>query len=332
MLYILSCCLPSLCNKVGKVLVVSLIYLLLLFKGDGCQLRYAEEPPSQLNCRPFNNATKWRLRLACEVRTIDTSLPYTVHWFQRNIHNIIIHHHDVARQKSSTVERVIFGGDWIDDSFTDEMIGDYWCQAIPSYNESIQLTKSTVLAIRNISYYNTQLPVCSGPQFIRHDVPNRCISIVNGNIVPNANTYTTLTSSFISTTNTISVTSTNIRSVVSTSIIRSVVLTNIKSVNTKSMTSTMISISSYPLTLSPTHTSSAIKASSCTSFSNSLPVECSSSVINIQRPKNNNLLFIIIGIGCGSTIVLLIITIFIMIANIICKRRMKDKQNGKYSK
>ena len=135
---------------------------------------FSEEPPSQLDCRPFDDANNWRLRIVCEVRipVSQDLIEYEVHWFQRR-NDSLIDHGRMEVQKSNTVERVAFGVSWINKKFTNDMIGEYWCQAILTGQQlHAFLPISNTVTIREPNSYNRDIATCTGPQFIRQQ---RCI-------------------------------------------------------------------------------------------------------------------------------------------------------------
>lgn len=156
------------------ILIQTLVLLPVKTSSQECSLIFSEEPPSQLDCRPFDDDNNWRLRIVCEVRIPVSQglIEYEVHWFQRR-NDSLIDHGRMEVQKSNTVERVAFGISWINKQFTNDMIGEYWCQAILTGQQpQILLPISNTVTIREPNSYNRDISTCTGPQFIRQQ---RCI-------------------------------------------------------------------------------------------------------------------------------------------------------------
>lgn len=201
-----------------------------------------------------------------------------------NRFNESIDHGSLLSQKSLTVERSIFGNQWLNIDFDDEMVGDFWCQAILA-NSNLNLTKSTVITIKERSYYNIMASTCS-IHFVRQ---TRCISIETRSISQNP-TAATLTSSSMNV-----ATSTG----------------NTEPTVTSSRTSQVLVLSSCSL-LTSKETNSMLTPLSC------------SQVPQKSTGNHNDLILIAIGIGCGIMI-LLVTVIAVIIFNIFYRKRCRAR-------
>ena len=171
------------------ILFQQLILPLAESSNQECSLVFSEEPPSQLNCRPYDDNDNWRLRTACEVRipVLQDFIEYEVHWFQKR-NDTVIDHGRMGVKKSSTVERVAFGGNWINQKFSQNMTGDYWCQAIlTGEQQHVFLPLSNILSIGEPHTYNRGLATCSSLHFIRK---RRCILSTKNNEMTATNSTT----------------------------------------------------------------------------------------------------------------------------------------------
>ena len=280
-----------------------------LGQNNECILEYHEEPPRELDCKPFTRDNKWNLRISCEVRepVNDKLAPhYEVQWFHRNMNNTVTELETYKVQKSDTVERTVFGGTWFGRNFTDEVIGDIWCQPVLTNDINATLSKSQILTIRERNYYQN-LSFCSGVKFLRNI--SRCISVLQSSesITP---TKSTTTSSFI-TPSTIRTTLSSITSAARSSFIT-------PSFNT----TTMLSHTSESIVKNTQYLNIITEYIATTT---TIVENCPSTSTFQQKSSQEEKLFITL-IAIGSCImVLLIILIIVLIFIIIQRKRSKGK-------
>ena len=131
------------------------------------------------------------------------SVEYEINWFQKDQNNDIIDHgRSHLSHKTGTVEMVEFGRGWYGQNFTNDMLGDFWCQVkLTDREPPVYLSKSNVLTVREPNYYNSSLPPCPGLLFVKQ---TQCLTIpsftsYNTEITPTQTTFlNTLTTHSIS--------------------------------------------------------------------------------------------------------------------------------------
>ena len=131
------------------------------------------------------------------------SVEYEINWFQKDQNNDIIDHgRSHLSHKTGTVEMVEFGRGWYGQNFTNDMLGDFWCQVkLTDREPPVYLSKSNVLTVREPNYYNSSLPPCPGLLFVKQ---TQCLTIpsftsYNPEIMPTQTTFlNTLTTHSIS--------------------------------------------------------------------------------------------------------------------------------------
>ena len=229
--------------------------------------------------------------------------PYEVHWFHKNKNNMIIELETSNVQKSDTAERTVFGMSWFGRNFTDEVIGDIWCQPKLTNYINATLSKSQILTIHEKNYYQN-FSTCSGVKFLRG---TRCISVLK-RLAPA--TPATTQSSFI--TPSITRTTLSFTTETSTSAARSSFITPSYTMTTLSSTS--------EITVKNTRHSTESIATTTMIVENSPSVSTSQQESSLQE----KLLIILIVIG-GCIMVLLIILILVLIIIIIQRKRSKGK-------
>ena len=135
--------------------------------GQCTTFQFIGQPPANLNCNPFDtrvNPAVWRLRVLCTAERLSGSDEFEVHWFQRYINNTIKNHgRPEFRTSDSTSQTTYFGGQLINDGFSDNMLGDYWCQVI--VNGMPTGVYSDGFTILRPEEYDNQLNTCSGILF-----------------------------------------------------------------------------------------------------------------------------------------------------------------------
>lgn len=303
-------------------IVIIFVQLLVTLKAAeighrDCLLEFTEEPPSNLNCRPFDNDNRWNLRLACEVRITTTHelVQYEVHWFQRKRNGTIIDHGREELQKSRTVERVAFGLNWINQQFVQNMTGDFWCQAILT-NQHLNntLPKSTILSIREPTTYSTNLTTCSGIHFIREQ---RCLNATREEIIPLTSTISPTSLLLTTQGNTIMSSSTLV--VVASTFVQTATLDSSTSRQSLSSSSQAISFTDAFVT----KTMSMAIATRLTSLMIS-PTSTTSS--NVPPTYHSlHMLPIVVAIACALT---LVVCVLLLVLLIIISKWKQNKGKG----
>lgn len=253
-------------------------------------MEYYDEPPSELNCKPFTENGKWRLKIACEVRVplliSEPPVQYEVHWFHKNKNNVTQDFGRLYLQKSRTAERVVFGRQWFNEDFTNETIGDIWCQPILKGNTTANLSISRVLTIHDKNYYKN-LSLCTDVQLVRE---TRCISLLQNPLPTNTSTALPMTQSQAMSTTT------------------KIILQHSSTIITETSTNTVYS---SPIS-TMIHSSIMITNSP----------NPSSILLNIGNHKE----LMIIAIAIGGCILVLLLILIIVLTVIICqKKRSKGK-------
>lgn len=253
-------------------------------------MEYHDEPPSELNCKPFTEDGKWRLRIACEVRVpLPISEPlvqYEVHWFHKNKNNVTQDFGRLSVQKSRTVERVMFGQQWLNEDFTNETIGDIWCQPILKGNTTANLSISRVLTIHDKNYYKN-LSLCMNVQLVRE---TRCISLLQNPLPTNTSAALPITQSQAMSTT----------------------------------TKIILQHSSTIITETSTHTVYSSPISTMIHSSTMITNSPNPSLILLNIGNHKELMIIAIAIG-GCILVLLLILIIVLTVIICQKKRSKGK-------
>ena len=211
-------------------------------------MKFVEQPPTELGCRPYDNNQLWRLRMACEARIpLAAELRnFKVHWYQRTRDGNVINHGQPDQVYSrDRAQRVAFGGDWINQKFESSMLGDYWCQVTLTDSNMIIPTTSAVVSIREPTTYDSNLPVCSS---VQSTLQETCIFPNTANEIDNVVTISSTTSSSSSTSTVQSSSSSTSSSVIhSTSVIQiaasSTVQTTLQSTNQE-----IVATSTKPIT------------------------------------------------------------------------------------
>ena len=159
--------------------LVLIVYSFILYVG--CRyVKFQKELPDELQCTPFDKTELWRLRMECGLRVLaGNPYRYRIFWFHRDIQGYFaILKHNVFWSE--------FGSEWINKTFTESMLGEYWCRVVyylAYYNAYYYLGRSHIITIHAPECYNTSLDTCSGVQFIKS---SRCIDEYKGisNILP----------------------------------------------------------------------------------------------------------------------------------------------------
>ena len=113
--------------------------------------------------------------MECELRVLaGNPYRYRIFWFHRDIQgNFAIHKRNIFWSE--------FGSEWINKTFTESMLGEYWCHVVyywPYYNTYYYyLGRSHIITIHAPECYNTSLDTCSGVQSIKS---SRCIDAFYG--------------------------------------------------------------------------------------------------------------------------------------------------------
>ncbi len=105
----------------------------------------------------------WRLRTSCTVTRINDTLgAFEVHWFHKDTQGNVV---DKGRPEFyvsiDNGERVLFGDQLSNTEFTQDMLGEYWCQVVTSSDDAHYGRGNTVVVLHP-DQYATEVPVCSG--------------------------------------------------------------------------------------------------------------------------------------------------------------------------
>ena len=139
-------------------------------------VKFTREPPDEdeLQCNPFDRRSIWRLQLECKIKVLDNT-SYNINWYHRHLNETNDLMFNLV-QRSNMIQSV-FGEQWINTTFNESMLGEYWCQVV---NTDSTNGISNVLTIHHPECYNMSLSTCSGVQYINS---SKC-----------ADSFTTLTS------------------------------------------------------------------------------------------------------------------------------------------
>ena len=119
--------------------------------------------------------------MECELSVIAGKLyRYGVFWLHRDIQgNIKVENSQSWYDYRNYHILSRFGSKWINKTFTESMLGEYWCHVVyyyPNYMYDIH-GRSRVITIHAPECYNTSLNTCSGVQSI---INRRCIDAFHG--------------------------------------------------------------------------------------------------------------------------------------------------------
>ena len=134
-----------------------------MYSGQCTTFQFIRQPPANLNCNPFDtevNPAVWRLSVLCTAERLSGSDEFEVHWFQRYINNTIENLGTPEFYSSGiTFATSYFGRQLINHGFSDDLLGDYWCQVI--VNGMPTGVYSDGFTILRPEEYDDQLNTCS---------------------------------------------------------------------------------------------------------------------------------------------------------------------------
>ena len=140
----------------------------------GCSLTYVVQPPTMLGCSPYDNSNqdrKVRLRISCSAMKNGSNnvASFDLIWYRRRSCDEIVENlgpgerQDALNTSRTDLTVVNYQSG---DSFSEEIPGEYWCQAVIANSTGQYLaTESNVLRLLPPENY-TGLDVCSTPQSI----------------------------------------------------------------------------------------------------------------------------------------------------------------------
>ncbi len=154
----------------------------------------------------------WRLRTSCTVQRINESALFEVHWFHKNSTGTVI---DIGRPEDvstiETQETVLFGNHLMNQPFTNEQLGEYWCQIVLQPLGTYLGAGNTVTILPPDSY-DTQLITCSSTVTVSStvcaDEPPPSLTMATSIPTSISTVIPTSTTSTISTISTITIIST----------------------------------------------------------------------------------------------------------------------------
>ena len=141
-----------------------------------CPLYYVGQPPTTLNCSPYDQTSpdrQFRLRLVCGAIKNGSSEfidSFDLSWYRRRFSDGIVENLGQGndKQENSNYVRIVLSGivGLNLAPFNEEMPGQYWCQAAVSNSSGQYLTiESNVLTVLSPEDY-VGLGVCSDPQHV----------------------------------------------------------------------------------------------------------------------------------------------------------------------
>ena len=267
--------------------------------------QFTVQPPTILDCNPFDTVPGtpvWRLRTRCTVERLNGTQSFDVNWFHRKRTGEIenLSRPEIWSEPALNEEEVYFGGQLTNRPYTENMLGEYWCQVV--VENQVLLGISNVFTINDPYSYDADrcIGIKSVPKTLCADNPPQVsVSSSTLDLHPSSSNGITLltispTSSqhvaYSSPVTTISsITSVPLASVESSKIIS--VLTPPISDNLGSTTSTKILKSSSTGTtmmtspLSTPSTTAAMVSPSST-VNNNIPLDAPSSTVNNNVSKN----------------------------------------------
>ena len=125
-------------------------------------MKFIREPPDELKCNPFDQRSMWRLQLECKIEILDNT-SYKINWYHRHLNET----NDLMVSKEQRINmkiKSVFGEQWINTTFNNSMLGEYWCQVMNNSNINMYGI-SNVLTIHDPECYMS-LDRCSGVQYI----------------------------------------------------------------------------------------------------------------------------------------------------------------------
>ena len=143
--------------------------LLLCSADDHCVLQYEEQPLTDLECSPYTFSTSpptWILKTSCAATLNNGSFDsFVLYWYRKSNNDSTIENLGQGiRSGTQLSQRIVL--DEIpflnNASFSEDMTGEYWCQAVAINTSGDYLfPKSNVLTVYGPSNYTT-LNVCVG--------------------------------------------------------------------------------------------------------------------------------------------------------------------------
>lgn len=139
-------------------------YVVYLAIGSCSSFTYTSHPPSPLPCKPYSNGPSpvWTLKTTCVVKrnTTDTT-SFEIHWIHRNADGV---EKDLGIPTFNyffpNVPQFGIGGPrWTSTEFTEDMVGQYWCQAF-FYDGTALPVYSNAINVLRPEEYDSQIPVC----------------------------------------------------------------------------------------------------------------------------------------------------------------------------
>ena len=128
-------------------------------------MKFTREPPDELQCNPFDlliDQSIWILQIECKIEVLDQN-SYQINWYHRRLNETTDIVSNLVSSKRNNIKSV-FGKQWINTTFNDSMLGEYWCQVMNASNSKMCGT-SNVVEVHAPECYNT-IYKCSGVQYI----------------------------------------------------------------------------------------------------------------------------------------------------------------------
>lgn len=127
---------------------------------------YSEQPPTALNCNPYSTSSpvQWRLRIYCRAHSDLANISdFDLFWYRRRTIDGAVENLD-----KGFILLDLENEEWqlftqLDDSpFSEDMPGDYWCQAETTDGSGqYSITESNVLTVLRPEDYTDNLTPCN---------------------------------------------------------------------------------------------------------------------------------------------------------------------------
>ncbi|XP_019854588.1 PREDICTED: uncharacterized threonine-rich GPI-anchored glycoprotein PJ4664.02-like [Amphimedon queenslandica] len=139
----------------------SILLLIIILKESSAQcttFQFTVQPPAELDCNPFDTVPGtpvWRLRTRCTAERLNGTQSFDVNWFHRKRTGEI---ENLSRPETwsatSNIEDVYFGNQLTNRPYTEDMLGEYWCQVV--VQNQVLLGMSNVFTINDPYSYDVE--------------------------------------------------------------------------------------------------------------------------------------------------------------------------------
>ena len=108
-----------------------------------------------------------------ECRVMGNINMFSLDWYHRDIYGIVVTV-SVKSEHNTNIVQSWFGSLWINESFNESMLGEYWCQVVNTDNTN---GISNVVTIHHPECYDMSLSTCSG---IQSQKSSKCANVALG--------------------------------------------------------------------------------------------------------------------------------------------------------